>query len=130
MQSLCDPVGERNLVVHFEPHAPFDRLIRPGAFRAKPTASEIPSVASETYWVTESRARISLDWWLRTGGALDTAVAPHWARAQGMAEEASEVRIMFNNNRSADAPTAARRFRELVGQDPGPAPEAAQRKLL
>lgn len=51
-------------------------------------------------------------------------------RARGLAEEASEVRIMFNNNRSADAPTAARRFRELVGQDPGPPAEAAQRKLL
>jgi hypothetical protein len=32
---------------------------------------------------------------------------------------------MFNNNRSDDAPTAARRFRELLGQDPGPGPEAA-----
>ncbi len=31
---------------------------------------------------------------------------------------------------SADAPTAARRFRELVGQDPGPPPEGAQKKLL
>ena len=37
---------------------------------------------------------------------------------------------MFNNNRSANAPTSARRFRELVGQDPGPEPAPAQGRLL
>jgi hypothetical protein len=41
-----------------------------------------------------------------------------------------DVRTMFNNNRSADAPTAARRFRELLGQDPGPPPQPAQGTLL
>jgi uncharacterized protein YecE (DUF72 family) len=41
-------------------------------------------------------------------------------RAEGLAEEAGEVRVMFNNNRGADAPIAARRFRQLLGQDPGP----------
>ena len=50
-------------------------------------------------------------------------------RVEGLAEEAGEVRVMFNNNRSADAPTAARRFRELIGQDPGPPPENAQMRL-
>ena len=50
-------------------------------------------------------------------------------RAEGLAEEAAEVRVMFNNNRSDDAPTAARRFRALVGQDPGPPPVAAQGRL-
>ena len=50
-------------------------------------------------------------------------------RVQGLAEDAQEVRTMFNNNRGSDAPTAARRFRELVGQDPGPAPEPAQGHL-
>jgi uncharacterized protein YecE (DUF72 family) len=46
-------------------------------------------------------------------------------RATELGEQAEEVRVMFNNNRSDDAPTAARRFRELLGQDPGPAPRAA-----
>jgi uncharacterized protein YecE (DUF72 family) len=52
-------------------------------------------------------------------------------RAQGMAEQADEVHVMFNNNRGADAPVAARRLRELLGQDPGPAPEGdgAQARL-
>jgi uncharacterized protein YecE (DUF72 family) len=53
-------------------------------------------------------------------------------RAGELAEQAAEVRVMFNNNRSDDAPTAARRFRELLGQDPGPAAEPAneQPRLL
>jgi len=53
-------------------------------------------------------------------------------RAERLAEDAGEVRVMFNNNRSDDAPSAARRLRELLGQDPGPPPEERphQRKLL
>ena len=51
-------------------------------------------------------------------------------RARSLAEQAQEVHVMFNNNRSADAPNAARRFRELVGQDPGPPPEPAQARLV
>ena len=50
-------------------------------------------------------------------------------RVEGMAEEVGQVRVMFNNNSSADAPTAARRFRELVGQDPGPPAEEGQLRL-
>jgi uncharacterized protein YecE (DUF72 family) len=46
------------------------------------------------------------------------------ARAKGLAENAAHVHVAFNNNRSSDAPDAARRFRELIGQDPGPAPDA------
>jgi uncharacterized protein YecE (DUF72 family) len=38
-------------------------------------------------------------------------------RAGRLAEEASVVRMMFNNNRGADAPTAAQRMRELLGQE-------------
>src|SRR3954468_10625951 len=45
-------------------------------------------------------------------------------RAQGLAEDAGEVPVAFNNNRSRDAPDSARRFRELIGQDPGPPPDA------
>jgi uncharacterized protein YecE (DUF72 family) len=45
-------------------------------------------------------------------------------RAKGLAEDAGEVHVAFNNNRSSDAPDSARRFRELIGQDPGPAPDA------
>ena len=56
------------------------------------------------------------------------------ARARGLAADAAQVRVQFNNNRGADAPVSARRFRELLGQDPGPEPvrEAApgQESLL
>jgi uncharacterized protein YecE (DUF72 family) len=45
-------------------------------------------------------------------------------RALKLAEDAAEVHVAFNNNRSSDAPDAARRFRELIGQDPGPPPDA------
>ena len=40
-------------------------------------------------------------------------------RAEGLAEEAEQVRMMFNNNRGDDAPAAARRMRELLGQAAG-----------
>lgn len=50
-------------------------------------------------------------------------------RARRLAEEAREVHVFFNNNRDDDAPTAARRFRALLGQDPGPPPENAQLRL-
>ncbi len=50
-------------------------------------------------------------------------------RARGLAQEATEVHVYFNNNRDDDAPTAARRFRALLGQDPGPPPEEAQLRL-
>ena len=51
-------------------------------------------------------------------------------RVATLAEEAGEVHLLFNNNRGADAPTSARRFRELVGQDPGPPPREAQLRVL
>jgi uncharacterized protein YecE (DUF72 family) len=35
-------------------------------------------------------------------------------RAQGLAQDAGEVRMMFNNNRGADAPKAAERMKELL----------------
>ena len=50
------------------------------------------------------------------------------ARAAGLAEQAGEVHVMFNNNRGDDAPTAAARMRTLLG-DPAPAPEGAQLEL-
>jgi uncharacterized protein YecE (DUF72 family) len=37
-------------------------------------------------------------------------------RVQALAQEVPAVRLMFNNNRGADAPRAAERFRELTGQ--------------
>jgi uncharacterized protein YecE (DUF72 family) len=44
-------------------------------------------------------------------------------RVRGMAEEAGFVHVMFNNNRGADAPTSARAFRMLMGQEAaGPPP--------
>lgn len=65
----------------------------------------------------------------------DDELAELAGRARGMAELATDVRTMFNNNRSSDAPASARRFRELLGQDPGPPPdrgpaEPAQQRLL
>jgi uncharacterized protein YecE (DUF72 family) len=39
-------------------------------------------------------------------------------RVHGMAEHAAEVHVAFNNNRGDDAPTAAQRFRALLGQAP------------
>lgn len=39
-------------------------------------------------------------------------------RARAMAEQAGEVHVAFNNNRGDDAPTAAQRFRALLGQPP------------
>jgi uncharacterized protein YecE (DUF72 family) len=50
-------------------------------------------------------------------------------RARDLAERASEVHVMFNNNRDDDAPTAAQRFQALLGQDPGPPPEDPQLQL-
>jgi uncharacterized protein YecE (DUF72 family) len=44
-------------------------------------------------------------------------------RVLAMAEEAREVHVAFNNNRGDDAPTAAQRFRSLLGQAP---PEGEQ----
>jgi uncharacterized protein YecE (DUF72 family) len=43
-------------------------------------------------------------------------------RALALAEDAAEVHVMLNTNRGSDAPVAARRLRELLGQDPGPEP--------
>src|SRR5436190_13706511 len=50
-------------------------------------------------------------------------------RAEAMAEEAVAVHVAFNSNRGRDAPTSARRFRQVLGQDPGPPPEEAQLKI-
>jgi uncharacterized protein YecE (DUF72 family) len=50
-------------------------------------------------------------------------------RARGLAEQAGEVHVAFNNNRDDDAPTAAQRFQALLGQDPGPPPEEGQLSL-
>ena len=38
-------------------------------------------------------------------------------RARHLAEEADTVHVMFNNNRGADAPLAAQRMRDLLGQE-------------
>jgi uncharacterized protein YecE (DUF72 family) len=38
------------------------------------------------------------------------------ARAGELAAQAQEVRLMFNNNRGADAPRAAARMRELLNR--------------
>ena len=39
-------------------------------------------------------------------------------RVHSLAEQAGEVHVAFNNNRGDDAPTAAQRFRALLGQTP------------
>lgn len=50
-------------------------------------------------------------------------------RAEQMAAQAEFVHVLFNNNRGADAPSAAQRFRELVGQRDGSAQPARQDQL-
>jgi len=45
-------------------------------------------------------------------------------RAQELSEDADQVRIMFNNNNLDDAPVAAQRLRELLGQVAAGASEA------
>jgi uncharacterized protein YecE (DUF72 family) len=50
-------------------------------------------------------------------------------RAGTLAAQAAEVHVLFNNNRDDDAPSAARRFRALLGQDPGPPPGEGQLRL-
>ena len=50
-------------------------------------------------------------------------------RVEGMAETAGAVHVAFNNNRGRDAPSAARRFRQLLGQDPGPPAEEGQLRM-
>ena len=58
--------------------------------------------------------------WVYSDDELDEVAQ----RTRGLAEHAAEVHIAFNNNRSSNAPDSARRFRELIGQDPGPARDA------
>jgi uncharacterized protein YecE (DUF72 family) len=41
-------------------------------------------------------------------------------RVGSLAEQSGEVHVAFNNNRGDDAPTAAQRFRALLGQAPPP----------
>jgi len=50
-------------------------------------------------------------------------------RVRSLVDQAAEVHVLFNNNRDDDAPSAARRFRALLGQDPGPPPEPGQLRL-
>jgi uncharacterized protein YecE (DUF72 family) len=50
-------------------------------------------------------------------------------RVHRLADQAAEVHVLFNNNRDDDAPSAARRFRALLGQDPGPPPDDGQLRL-
>lgn len=44
----------------------------------------------------------------------DDELAELRGRVEGLAEEAANVRMMFNNNRGADAPRAAERMKELL----------------
>jgi uncharacterized protein YecE (DUF72 family) len=50
-------------------------------------------------------------------------------RVEGLAEQAGEVHALFNNNRGADAPSAAQRFRILMGQDEAPPPDPPRQQL-
>ncbi len=50
-------------------------------------------------------------------------------RARSLAQDADEVHLMFNNNRGDDAPMAAQRMRELLGQSPGPPIDAGSAQL-
>ena len=59
----------------------------------------------------------------------DSELAQLAERIGGLAGQAADTRVMFNNNRGADAPVSARRMRVLLGQDPGPPAEDAQGRL-
>jgi uncharacterized protein YecE (DUF72 family) len=59
----------------------------------------------------------------------DEELAEIAGRATELAERAEIVNVAFNNNRGRDAPASARRMRELLGQDPGPAPAEGQLTL-
>jgi uncharacterized protein YecE (DUF72 family) len=50
-------------------------------------------------------------------------------RARSLADQADVVHVQFNNNRSANAPTSAREFRQKLGQDPGPPPTGGGEQL-
>ena len=50
-------------------------------------------------------------------------------RVRTLSEQASEVHVMFNNNRDDDAPTAAQRFRALLGQEPPPPAQEGEGQL-
>jgi uncharacterized protein YecE (DUF72 family) len=63
--------------------------------------------------------------WRYTDAELEEVLG----RARALAEDAEEVRVMANNNEGDLAPTAARRMRQLLGQDPGPPPPEAQLAL-
>ena len=63
--------------------------------------------------------------WEYTGEELEEIAG----RARALAEGADVVHVMFNNNRSANAPTSAREFRQKLGQDPGPPPSDPQLQL-
>jgi uncharacterized protein YecE (DUF72 family) len=58
----------------------------------------------------------------------DDELAEIAGRARTLAESAGEVHVAFNNNRGDDAPTAAQRFRALLGQEV-PEPEDPQLTL-
>src|SRR3954454_9143445 len=50
-------------------------------------------------------------------------------RATELAETAGIVNVSFNNNRGRDAPASARRMRQILGQDPGPPPDATEGQM-
>ena len=60
----------------------------------------------------------------RAGHDVVFSYARRKKKLDELAREAAEVHVMFNNNRSNDAPVAAQRLRELYGQPVAPpAPE-------
>ena len=64
--------------------------------------------------------------WEYSGAELEEIAG----RARTLAEQADVVHVMFNNNRSANAPTSAREFRQKLGQDPGPPPQGEEQLEL
>jgi uncharacterized protein YecE (DUF72 family) len=97
-----------------------------------PPGDEIPIMPSELVAVTrDDLAYMRLHGRNTEGYLRGKSVAERFAwryddeeleeiadRVHGMAEQAGEVHVAFNNNRGDDAPTAAQRFRALLGQAP------------
>jgi uncharacterized protein YecE (DUF72 family) len=62
-------------------------------------------------------------------GALLLQLSPSFSPRRHSLDELAPLHVMFNNNRGDDAPVAAQRMRELLGQAPGPPIDAAGAQL-
>src|SRR5215211_6315541 len=74
---------------------------------------ELDALAGNTKGYLTGRSVAERFAWQYTDGELEEIAG----RARTLAESAGEVHVAFNNNRGDDAPTAAQRFRALLGEE-------------